>query len=113
MVDDQSNAWLIEINSSPACDYSTKTTERYVQKALVEMLSVVLDTREYEKEKERRSKRKSKKKVVDGDEEDDDDGRPDTGGWERIYKGPLLESAVASFGAEMELKGNAMKVSSL
>jgi tubulin monoglycylase TTLL3/8 len=24
MVDDEYNAWLIEINSSPACDYSTK-----------------------------------------------------------------------------------------
>ena len=35
MVDDEYNAWLIEINSSPACDYSTKVTEVYVQKALV------------------------------------------------------------------------------
>jgi tubulin monoglycylase TTLL3/8 len=24
MIDDQYNTWLIEINSSPACDYSTK-----------------------------------------------------------------------------------------
>ena len=37
MVDDDYNAWLIEINSSPACDYSTKVTEVYVQKALVRM----------------------------------------------------------------------------
>ena len=29
MVDDDYNAWLIEINSSPACDYSTKITSRY------------------------------------------------------------------------------------
>jgi hypothetical protein len=35
MIDDDYNPWLIEINSSPACDYSTKVTERYVQKALV------------------------------------------------------------------------------
>ena len=27
MVDTEFNAWLIEINSSPACDYSTKVTE--------------------------------------------------------------------------------------
>ncbi|KAJ1441486.1 tubulin-tyrosine ligase/Tubulin polyglutamylase, partial [Ochromonadaceae sp. CCMP2298] len=45
MIDDAYNAWLIEINSSPACDYSTPVTERYVQKALVELLAVVLDTR--------------------------------------------------------------------
>ena len=31
-VDDEYNAWLIEINSSPACDYSTNTTSKYVQK---------------------------------------------------------------------------------
>ena len=39
MVDDDYNAWLIEINSSPACDYSTKVTEVYVQKALVTLPS--------------------------------------------------------------------------
>ena len=27
MVDDQFRPWLIEINSSPACDYSTKVNE--------------------------------------------------------------------------------------
>jgi hypothetical protein len=86
MVDDQFNAWLIEINSSPACDYSTKVTERYVQKALVELLSVVLDVRAYEQmpKKDRGDK-----------------GRPDTGGWECIYKGSLLETPASSFGVDM------------
>jgi hypothetical protein len=60
MVDDNFNAWLIEINSSPACDYSTKVTERYVQKALVELLSVVLDTRTYEALPKREQKEKEK-----------------------------------------------------
>ena len=41
MIDVDYNTWLIEINSSPACDYSTKTTERYVQLALVELLDVL------------------------------------------------------------------------
>ena len=45
MIDDDYNAWLIEINSSPACDYSTKTTERYVQLALVELLDVLQSTK--------------------------------------------------------------------
>jgi hypothetical protein len=92
MVDDEYNAWLIEINSSPACDYSTTVTERYVQKALVELLSVVLDTRDWEAQP-RKSRGPS----------------PDTGGWERIYQGPLLDMPVGSFGTEMSLKGEAYK----
>ncbi len=92
MVDDEYNAWLIEINSSPACDYSTKVTERYVQKALVELLAVVLDVRNWE----------SQPKKTRGE-------KPDTGGWECIYKGPLLEMPVASFGTDLSLNGTSMK----
>ncbi|CAM9254394.1 unnamed protein product [Scytosiphon promiscuus] len=43
MVDDQYKPWLIEINSSPACDYSTKVTEQYVQAALTDLLKVTVD----------------------------------------------------------------------
>mmetsp|Transcript_5079 Transcript_5079/g.7763 ORF Transcript_5079/g.7763 Transcript_5079/m.7763 type:complete len:1548 (-) Transcript_5079:76-4719(-) len=93
MVDDEFNPWLIEINSSPACDYSTKVTERYVQKALVELLSVVLDVREWE----------NTPKKVRGE-------KPDTGGWECIYTGPYLETPASSFGTDMSVKGEAMKV---
>lgn len=92
MVDDEYNAWLIEINSSPACDYSTTVTERYVQKALVELLSVVLDVREWE----------TQPKKTRGP-------CPDTGGWEKIYQGPLLDMPVGAFGTEMSLKGEAYK----
>lgn len=92
MIDANYNAWLIEINSSPACDYSTKVTERYVQKALVELLSVVLDCREWE----------SQPKKTRGEQ-------PDTYGWENIYHGPLLDTPVAAFGTDMTLKGEAMK----
>ncbi|EGB06168.1 hypothetical protein AURANDRAFT_29648, partial [Aureococcus anophagefferens] len=45
MIDGELNPWLIEVNSSPACDYSTKVTERYVQKALVDVLKVTVDRR--------------------------------------------------------------------
>lgn len=92
MVDDNYNAWLIEINSSPACDYSTKVTERYVQKALVELLSVTLDMREWEK----------KSKNARGE-------KPDTGGWLQLHKGPFLEMPTTAFGADMTLKGDAMR----
>jgi len=101
MVDDKCNAWLIEINSSPACDYSTKVTERYVQMALVELLGVTLDMREWDKEVERNSRRKNKVPEPE---------KPDTGLWECIYKGPLLETPVASFGVDMTLKGTPMKL---
>ena len=93
MVDDEFNAWLIEVNSSPACDYSTATTERYVQKALVDLLSVTLDVRTWEA-----TPRKERGE------------RPDTGGWECIYKGPLLETPAASFGSDMAVKGSTIKV---
>lgn len=92
MVDDDYNAWLIEINSSPACDYSTKVTERYVQKALVESLSIVLDTREWEQQP-----KKSR------------GSPPDVGGWECIFKGPAVELPAGSFGTEMTLKGEGYK----
>ena len=97
MIDSDFNAWLIEINSSPACDYSTKTTETYVQAALVELLSVVLDTREYEAASKKDRENKGLKK-------------PDTGGWECIYKGPLLEKPVSSIGADIIVTGNAIKL---
>lgn len=94
MIDDEYNVWLIEINSSPACDYSTKVTERYVQKALVEILDVVLDVREWEA---------LPKKTRDTEP------KPDTGGWDCIYKGPVLELPVGAFGTEMTLKGEQCK----
>lgn len=93
MIDEDYNAWLIEINSSPACDYSTKVTERYVQKALVELLTVVLDTRAWD----------AQNRKTRGE-------KPDTGGWECIYRGQLLETPAASFGVDMSVRGEAMKV---
>lgn len=93
MIDDSYKTWLIEINSSPACDYSTKTAEAYVKKALVEILSVVIDVGEWEK-KDRESR----------------GVRPDTGGWACIHRGPTLEVPVSSFGSDMGVKGSAMKV---
>jgi hypothetical protein len=52
----------------------------------------VLDTREWE----------TQPKKTRGD-------APDTGGWERIYQGPLLDMPVGAFGTEMSLKGEAYK----
>lgn len=106
MIDENFNAWLIEINSSPACDYSTKVTDRYVQKALVELLDVVIDphttfptlqTTSSSSNKQshsepvlKRSKPKKGEKL---------------GGWEQVYSGPLLDLPIGAFGTEMSLKG--------
>jgi tubulin monoglycylase TTLL3/8 len=43
MVDDQLNAWLIEVNSSPAMDYSTSITERLVKEMSEDLIKVVVD----------------------------------------------------------------------
>ncbi len=43
MVDENFNTWLIEINSSPAMDYSTPITERLVKSVLPDLVKVVLD----------------------------------------------------------------------
>ena len=43
MVDEMMNPWLIEVNMSPAMDYSTKVTERLVKKVLADTVKVVVD----------------------------------------------------------------------
>jgi len=43
MVDEDLKPWLIEINSSPAMDYSTTVTERLVKLVLEDATKVVVD----------------------------------------------------------------------
>jgi tubulin monoglycylase TTLL3/8 len=43
MVDDDLNCWLIEVNSSPALDYSTPITERLVKMVSEDTIKVVVD----------------------------------------------------------------------
>ena len=43
MVDDDFNCWLIEVNSSPAMDYSTDVTERLVKMVLEDTVKVGID----------------------------------------------------------------------
>jgi len=43
MLDQDFNAWLIEVNSSPAMDYSTHVTERLVKMVLEDTVKVVVD----------------------------------------------------------------------
>ena len=43
MIDEEFNVWLIEVNSSPAMDYSTEVTERLVKMVLEDSIKVVVD----------------------------------------------------------------------
>ena len=43
MVDTNYNTWLIEINSSPAMDYSTHITEKLVKMCLEDTVKVMVD----------------------------------------------------------------------
>jgi tubulin monoglycylase TTLL3/8 len=58
MVDDNFNCWLIEVNSSPAMDYSTKVTTRLVKQVLKDTAKVIVDWKD--------ASRKKKKKVDTG-----------------------------------------------
>ncbi|GAB9469540.1 hypothetical protein Gpo141_00006817 [Globisporangium polare] len=89
MIDTDLTPWLIEVNSSPACDYSTPTAERYVKTGLAGIIKVIVDHREYEQ------KKKSGATMPE----------PDTGCWERIHKGEYIGKPVSSFGADFFVKG--------
>ena len=85
MVDDDFNCWLIEVNSSPAMDYSTDVTERLVKMVLEDTVKVVIDHAS--------APPKKQKKV-------------DTGGFECVYKAKrIVEKPLNSFGLNMEVHG--------
>ena len=85
MIDDDFNCWLIEVNSSPAMDYSTDVTERLVKMVLEDTVKVVIDYG--------LASAKKQKKV-------------DTGGFECVYKAKrIVEKPLNSFGLNMEVHG--------
>ena len=93
MIDEDFNCWLIEVNSSPAMDYSTPVTERLVKMVLEDSIKVVVDYNS--------APDKKKKKV-------------DTGLYECIYKAKrIVDKPMASFGLNMEVKGAKIKEQNL
>jgi len=85
MIDDDFNCWLIEVNSSPAMDYSTHVTERLVKMVLEDTIKVVVDYN--------MASAKKQKKV-------------DTGGFECVYKAKrIVDKPMTSFGLNMEVVG--------
>ena len=96
MIDEEYNPWLIEVNSSPACDYSTSVTECYVKRALPDILAVVID----------RPQNSSRS------ESEDDGVYAKVGGWECIYVGASLRegSSALALGADFGVKGEALSL---
>ena len=83
MVDDDFNMWLIEVNSSPAMDYSTAVTEKLVKLVLEDTIKVVVD----------HANAKKKSQV-------------DTGAWECIYKAKrIVDKPMNSFGLNLVCEG--------
>ncbi|RHY31601.1 hypothetical protein DYB32_003343 [Aphanomyces invadans] len=81
-----------KVNSSPACDYSTAVTKRYIETGLEDILKVMLDVREYDAAKRKNSMAKMPK--------------PDTGRWENIHKAEYIAKPMSSFGGmDFEIKG--------
>lgn len=86
MVDEDLNCWLIEVNSSPAMDYSTPVTERLVKMVLEDTIKVVVDYA---------GAPTAKKKA-----------KTDTGLFECIYRSKrMVDKPMASFGLNLEIKG--------
>ena len=87
MVDEDFNCWLIEVNSSPAMDYSTKITERLVKMVLEDTIKVVVD---YAGAPEKKKKR----------------GEVDTGLFECVFKSKrMVDKPMNSFGLNIDIKG--------
>ena len=94
MIDDDFNCWLIEVNSSPAMDYSTPVTERLVKMVLEDTVKVVVDYAQA-------PTAKKKAKV-------------DTGLYECIYRATrVVDKPMASFGLNMEVVGKKVKEQNL
>ena len=90
MIDEEFNAWLIEVNSSPAMDYSTHITEKLVKMCLEDTVKVMVD---YE------SAPTAKKKA-----------KVDTGEYELIFKADQqVYKPLNTYGLNLEITGKQIK----
>lgn len=90
MVDDDLNCWLIEVNSSPAMDYSTPVTTRLVKMVLEDTAKVVVDYALAPTAKEK--------------------AEVDTGLYECIYRANrVVDKPMNSYGLQLAVKGKQIK----
>ncbi|CAG9316971.1 TTLL8_3 [Blepharisma stoltei] len=90
MIDDNNNPWLIEVNASPAMDYSTQVTEELVHLVMEDTIKVMVDYHFASK----------KKKHIE----------IDTGNFSLLFKpkGPV-EKPIQSYGLNLLCEGKAIK----
>lgn len=94
MIDDELNCWLIEVNSSPAMDYSTPVTERLVKLVLEDTIKVVVDYANAPTPKKK--------------------AKVDTGLFECIYRAErMVDKPMNTFGLNMEVQGKRIKETNL
>lgn len=99
MIDDQYNPMLIEVNSSPAMDYSTKVTKSLVKHVLPDSIKVLLDREKWcNKKLIKRPGKKARSKN-------------NTGMWDLIYDAPCsVTRSNTSLAADLQVSGKAMIV---
>jgi tubulin monoglycylase TTLL3/8 len=89
MLDEDATPWLIEVNSSPAMDYSTPVTSELVKEVLIDSAKVMVDYFYASK--------RDKPKV-------------NTGNWQMIHKSKRqVEKPQASFGLNLMCEGKSIK----
>ena len=89
MIDEDYNPWLIEINSSPAMDYSTPVTETLVKEVMEDAIKVIVDYN--------LASKKKKHKV-------------DTGNFTKLCKTKTaVERPIQAFGLNLLCEGKAIK----
>lgn len=89
MIDEEYNPWLIEINSSPAMDYSTPVTECLVKEVMEDTIKVIVDYN--------CASKKKKAKV-------------DTGNFTLLCRSKkAVERPIQSFGLNLLCEGKAIK----
>lgn len=89
MIDDEYNPWLIEINSSPAMDYSTPVTECLVKEVMEDTIKVIVDYNFASKKKK---------------------PQVDTGNFTMLCKTKkAVERPIQSFGLNLLCEGKAIK----
>jgi len=83
MLDEVFNPWLIEVNATPAMDYSTPVTERLVKMMSEDTVKVLVDY-----------------------EDSTDKQTVDTGLWKILEKGTYVSSIpLVGFGNDFEIAG--------
>ena len=86
MIDKDFKPWLIEINSSPACDYSTSVTELFVKASLPGILDVVFSSND-----DRNDLLKASDHIS---------------GWEKIYCANYLQKTSLQLGSKIIVNGH-------